>query len=167
MRIEVRFADLLAIYRAELLQRTAPFWLEHAIDWEHGGILTCISDEGEVLSYAIVASPAHGSLDTSLLPVVTYTPEVDYSGPDSFTFKVNDGTVDSGPATVSVTINVVNDPPTATGSAVATNENTPYIESVFNVKELINGFDFSLHLSHKKYEMNINTHCSINVKQQM
>ena len=50
MRLDVRFADLLAIYRAELLQRTVPFWLKHAIDWEQGGILTCISDEGQVLS---------------------------------------------------------------------------------------------------------------------
>ncbi len=50
MRIEARFADLLAIYRAELLERTVPFWLTYGIDWEHGGILTCISDEGQVLS---------------------------------------------------------------------------------------------------------------------
>jgi len=50
LHIDARFSDLLAIYRAELLQRTVPFWLEHAIDWQHGGILTCISDEGEVLS---------------------------------------------------------------------------------------------------------------------
>lgn len=50
MRIDARFVDLLAIYRAELLQRTVPFWMNHAIDWKHGGILTCISDEGQVLS---------------------------------------------------------------------------------------------------------------------
>jgi N-acylglucosamine 2-epimerase len=50
MNISVRFADLLAIYRAELLQRTIPFWLEHAIDRQHGGILTCLSDAGQVLS---------------------------------------------------------------------------------------------------------------------
>ncbi|MGB3717584.1 MAG: AGE family epimerase/isomerase [Candidatus Promineifilaceae bacterium] len=50
MNISVRFADLLAIYRAELLERTIPFWLKYAIDREHGGILTCISDEGHVLS---------------------------------------------------------------------------------------------------------------------
>ena len=50
MRLDVRFVDLLAIYRAELLQRTIPFWLEYAIDREYGGILTCISDEGQVLS---------------------------------------------------------------------------------------------------------------------
>ncbi|NOZ29004.1 MAG: AGE family epimerase/isomerase, partial [Chloroflexi bacterium] len=50
MRIDARFVDLLAIYRAELLERVVPFWLKHAIDREHGGILTCISDEGQVLS---------------------------------------------------------------------------------------------------------------------
>ena len=50
MRVDVRFADLLAIYRAELLERVVPFWLEHALDQRHGGILTCISDQGDVLS---------------------------------------------------------------------------------------------------------------------
>ncbi len=50
MLINVRFIDLLAIYRAELLERVVPFWLEHAIDWKNGGILTCISDEGVILS---------------------------------------------------------------------------------------------------------------------
>jgi len=50
MKIKTRFVDLLAIYRAELLERTAPFWLEYAIDRQNGGILTCISDEGQVLS---------------------------------------------------------------------------------------------------------------------
>lgn len=48
--IDTRFVDLLAIYEAELLERVVPFWLEHAIDWRNGGILTCISDEGVVLS---------------------------------------------------------------------------------------------------------------------
>ncbi|GIK41414.1 MAG: N-acylglucosamine 2-epimerase [Chloroflexota bacterium] len=50
MEITPRFVDLLAIYRAELLERVVPFWLEYAIDRQHGGILTCISDEGWVLS---------------------------------------------------------------------------------------------------------------------
>lgn len=50
MRLTVRFGDLLAICRAELLQRVVPFWQEHAIDWENGGIATCIGDDGQVLS---------------------------------------------------------------------------------------------------------------------
>ena len=50
MQITPRFTDLLAIYRAELLERVVPFWLEHAVDWQHGGLLTCIADDGTVLS---------------------------------------------------------------------------------------------------------------------
>ena len=50
MRIHARLVDLLAIYRAELLERVVPFWPDHALDGSHGGILTCISDQGEVLS---------------------------------------------------------------------------------------------------------------------
>ncbi len=50
MKIEPRLVDLLAIYRAELLERVIPFWLTYAVDWQNGGILTCISDEGRVLS---------------------------------------------------------------------------------------------------------------------
>jgi len=50
MNIHARMVDLLAIYRAELLERTIPFWMQRAIDWERGGILTCIGDDGQVIS---------------------------------------------------------------------------------------------------------------------
>ena len=42
---------------------------------------------------------------------VTYTPDADYCGPDSFTFHTNDGTVDSANGTVSITVTCVNDAP--------------------------------------------------------
>jgi hypothetical protein len=41
---------------------------------------------------------------------VTYTPDHNYNGPDSFTFKVNDGTVDSAKATVTINVTPVADP---------------------------------------------------------
>ena len=47
-------------------------------------------------------------------PARTYTPDADYNGSDSFTFKANDGTVDSNVATFSLTITAVDDPPTVT-----------------------------------------------------
>ncbi len=45
---------------------------------------------------------------------LTYTPIANYNGSDSFTFKVNDGVADSAAATVSITINPVNDAPVLT-----------------------------------------------------
>ena len=44
------FQALHKLYRAELLERTIPFWLKYGLDWAYGGICTCVSDEGEVLS---------------------------------------------------------------------------------------------------------------------
>jgi N-acylglucosamine 2-epimerase len=46
----VNFSELHQLYRTELLDRTIPFWLKYGLDWAYGGICTCVSDEGEVLS---------------------------------------------------------------------------------------------------------------------
>ena len=72
---------------------------------------------------AVVAQPAHGTL-TGTAPNVTYTPAANYNGSDSFTFTVNDGTVDSNVATVSITVTAVNDAPVATDQSVTTAEDT-------------------------------------------
>src|SRR5436189_530770 len=55
---------------------------------------------------------------------LTYTPAANYNGPDSFTFKANDGELDSNVATVSITVNAVNDAPVASNQAVVTDEDT-------------------------------------------
>lgn len=65
--------------------------------------LTATDPEGNPLTYTIVASPAHGTL-TGTAPSLTYTPGQDYTGPDSFTFKANDGLLDSNVATVTITV---------------------------------------------------------------
>ena len=59
--------------------------------------------ENSALTYTIVTQPAHGTL-SGTAPNVTYTPTTGYSGADSFTFRVNDGTVNSANATVSITV---------------------------------------------------------------
>jgi hypothetical protein len=55
---------------------------------------------------------------------VTYTPNANANGSDSFTYKVNDGTADSAPATASITITPVNDAPVATPTSASTAKNT-------------------------------------------
>src|SRR5439155_5006054 len=76
------------------------------------------------LTFSIVSSPAHGSLSGIVNGKVTYTPARSYNGADSFTFKANDGNVDSVAATVSITVTGVNHAPVATAQSVATAQDT-------------------------------------------
>jgi ABC-type transport system substrate-binding protein len=78
--------------------------------------------DGDALTYTIVSAPAHGSLSGSGASR-TFTPAAGYSGPDSFTFKVNDGSLDSNTATVSITVRHVNHAPVAQGASVTVQEN--------------------------------------------
>jgi hypothetical protein len=74
--------------------------------------LTATDVDGDPLTFTIVTPPAHGTL-SGIAPSVTYVPAANYNGPDSFTFKANDGSLDSNIATVSLTVNPVNDAPVA------------------------------------------------------
>ncbi|MFC1672340.1 Ig-like domain-containing protein, partial [Planctomycetota bacterium] len=79
--------------------------------------------DGDALTYAIVAGPANGAL-SGTAPNVTYTPNADYNGADSFTFKANDGQADSNVATVTINVLGLNDPPVAVDDAATTTEDT-------------------------------------------
>lgn len=76
-------------------------------------VLDVTDANSDPLTYTIVASPVHGTL-SGTAPNLVYTPEANYFGSDSFTFKGNDGTSDSNTATVSITITSVNDAPVIT-----------------------------------------------------
>jgi len=80
--------------------------------------------DSDPLTYSTIADPSHGTLNGTA-PNLTYTPNTNFNGSDSFTFKVNDGTLDSALATVSITVTPVNDPPVANGDATTTQEDTP------------------------------------------
>ena len=88
-------------------------------------ILLDVSDpENDPLTTIIITGPSHGQVSVNGI-VVTYTPDLNYYGADSFTYKVNDGLEDSNIATVSITVTPVNDPPVAYGMTVETPENFP------------------------------------------
>ena len=81
---------------------------------------------------AIVGSASHGT--TSVNPTtgaITYTPAANYTGPDSFTYKVKDNSgADSNVATVSITVNA---PPVANNDpGVTTNKNTAVVINVLS-----------------------------------
>ncbi len=85
--------------------------------------LSATDANNDPLTYTVVTQPTSGSLSGSA-PNLTYNPNLDYVGPDSFTFKANDGTTDSNTATISITVQgPANDPPVANNQAVTTSKN--------------------------------------------
>lgn len=68
--------------------------------------------DNDNLTYSLASNVSNG--ETSLNGnTLTYTPSQDWNGEDEFTFKVNDGTVDSNIASVKIIVNSINDAPTA------------------------------------------------------
>ena len=74
-------------------------------------------------NFVLVNLPTHGTLSGSGANQ-TYTPTNNYFGPDSFTFTVNDGSLTSTVATVSITVLSVNDVPVATNFSVTIPEDS-------------------------------------------
>ena len=82
--------------------------------------------EGDSLNFIVLSNPTKGTL-SGAPPGLIYTPAANMNGSDSFTFKANDGSLDSEPATVSITITPVNDGPSISdipGQTVTQNSST-------------------------------------------
>ena len=105
--------------------------------------LTGSDVDGDPITYSIVISPAYGTL-SGTLPNLTYTPTADYNGSDSFTFKVNDGALDSNVATVSISVSAVPDAPVANASSIVTDEDTPASALLTGVDVDGNAITFSI-----------------------
>lgn len=82
-----------------------------------------LTGSGGTLTYTVLANPSKGAL-SGTAPNLTYTPTTGAVGFDSFIFKVNNGSTDSLPATVSVVITPVNSAPIADTKSVRTAQNT-------------------------------------------
>jgi hypothetical protein len=80
-------------------------------------------DAGDTFTATVVTQPGNGTASASGTDL-TYTPDADYSGTDRFTFSVTDsgGAVKTGTATV--TVNPVNDAPTAATAFATTAAST-------------------------------------------
>jgi hypothetical protein len=93
--------------------------------------------QNTVLTFTITQQPGHGTALVPTAPVcnftsfqtctstVSYTPTANYNGADDFKFRVSAGGLDSDVADVAITVNAINDAPTAASQAVGTNEDTP------------------------------------------
>ncbi|MEZ4678419.1 MAG: Ig-like domain-containing protein [Caldilineaceae bacterium] len=86
--------------------------------------LTGVDEDGNTLTFSVESLPSNGTL-SGTAPDLTYTPAPGFNGNDSFTFKANDGRVDSNVATVTITVNAVNGTSFATCGGYDIFETTP------------------------------------------
>lgn len=75
------------------------------------GVLSGTDIETSLLSFTASTQPVHGTLTLTSTGYFTYTPALGYVGSDSFIFMTNDGTINSAPATVTLSVGVVVVPP--------------------------------------------------------
>jgi len=93
-------------------------------DSANSGTLSATDVDGDALTYTLVGDGSLGSvvIINASTGAFSYTPQADAFGSDIFTFKVNDGQVDSNIATVTVEIQAVNDAPFAENDSLLVNQ---------------------------------------------
>ncbi len=100
-------------------------------DWVYGhegnstiiDVLTDAVDvDGDHLSIAIIEESSHGIVTVNEDGTITYTPDPDFDGTDSFTYMISDGNGGSASATVTITLGSVNDAPVIANEVVVMDE---------------------------------------------
>ncbi len=135
-------ADIVALFAAEEngrvfaridvvdVENQAPVAVSQAQTWLEDSpaqtiTLTATDGDGDPLTFAIQTPPTRGVLG-AIVPIdatsasVSYTPNANEFGADSFSFVANDGLTNSAPATVAITLTPVNDVPAFTAGANVT-----------------------------------------------
>jgi VCBS repeat-containing protein len=89
------------------------------LDVSANGVLSNdIDADGDALSASVVLNPSNGALSLQASGAFTYDPVPDFHGTDSFTYEVDDGNGGTDTASVTITVNAVNDAPSFTSSPV-------------------------------------------------
>ncbi|MFW1040222.1 tandem-95 repeat protein, partial [Vibrio parahaemolyticus] len=99
--------------------------------------------DGKVVSLDANSGPANGTVSVNPDGSVTYTPNDNYQGTDSFTYIVTSGGV-SESTTVSVDVTPVNDAPVAKDDTAITDEDTPVTIDVLPNDNDIDGDKLSI-----------------------
>ncbi len=101
--------------------------------------------DGDTLNYIIVSSPATGTLSCSggTNTACSYSPAVNFNGTTTFTYKVNDGTLDSTTATVTITVNSINDAPIMAANQTYTTDDNTNLSITLSIASDVDGDSLS------------------------
>jgi large repetitive protein len=80
--------------------------------------------DGQALTITAVSGATNGTVSMLANGDIRFIPNANYHGAASFTYTVSDGNGGTTDASVSITVNAINDVPAVTGETVSTNEDT-------------------------------------------
>ncbi len=108
--------------------------------------LTATDANFDTLTYAIVTPPSSGTLTAfnAATGAFTYTPNQFFHGTDSFTFKANDGQLDSNVATVTLNIAFVDQAPVGVPQTVFVGQNRNVMITLTATDEENDALTFSI-----------------------
>ncbi|HQY30591.1 MAG TPA: Ig-like domain-containing protein, partial [Thermomicrobiales bacterium] len=93
-----------------------------------GSVLDVLSNdtdpEGDTLQVQIEQTPEHGEVAVDALQSITYTPDADFHGRDTFTYTIVDGGGLASSATVVIEVQAANQAPIAVADATTIDEDT-------------------------------------------
>ncbi|MCK6498216.1 MAG: Ig-like domain-containing protein [Nitrospira sp.] len=84
-----------------------------------------VDNDPLIVSLVLGSGPSNGTLTLNPDGSLNYLPSLNFNGTDTFRYIVNDGVSDSTPATVSITVNAIDDAPVAEDDSYVTTVNTP------------------------------------------
>jgi VCBS repeat-containing protein len=82
---------------------------------QRGVLANDVDADNQALTVSPVELPEHGDLNLNADGTFEYQPEAGFAGVDRFTYQASDGALLSSVATVTITVEAINDPPTAVG----------------------------------------------------
>ena len=95
-----------------------------------GPLLNDTNTDSETFLAVLITDVGFGNLTLGSDGGFTYEPSQNFAGDDSFIYVANNGTDNSNEASVTITVNPVNDPPVAQDDSFETLQNTPILVDV-------------------------------------
>ncbi len=94
------------------------------VNVQYNGKLTGVDKDNDVLTYNLISNATNGKIKLNGNGVYSYTPNTNFTGVDSFSYRVNDGINNSEVSTV--TLNITNNPPVANSFNTELHANSEY-----------------------------------------
>jgi VCBS repeat-containing protein len=91
-----------------------------------GALANDYDEDGSPITATLVSGTSYGSLAFNADGSFVYTPNANFFGTDSFVYRVSDGALQSGNATVTIAVTGVPDAPTSADGSVSTDEGVTY-----------------------------------------